>query len=245
MGKGYVLINRQIEDNWIWNDRPFSKGQAWIDLILMANYKDKTVIIKGKVIEVKRGQLLRSIDYLVERWGWSRKKVRSFLTSTLEIQKMVTVEGTHQGMLITIEKYELYQTLGHESGTLEGTVQGTLREHIQYNDNKYKDNKDNNSRRRGPSLDDVKNYVKEHDYKMDPQEFFDYYQEVGWTKKNGQAIRDWRASVRSWERRSKEWAAKEGAGKGPKYTPYKHQEYKREPMPDYLREKISRKRGGK
>lgn len=235
MGKGYILINRRIEDHWLWTDKPFSRGQAWIDLLLMANYQDKTVTIKGKIIEVKRGQLLRSIDYLARRWGWSYKKVRSFV-KVLEGQAQVTAEGTAEGTLITIENYALWQTLGQESGQAKGQAKGQAREHIQININKDKEI-NNYKGCRCPSLTEVKNYVEEQGYKMDVNAFYDYYEETGWTKKNGQAIKDWRATVRSWERRSREWAEKESEKHKPQRNPYKPQNYKSEPMPEYMRDK--------
>jgi hypothetical protein len=37
VGKGFVSIHREIMDHWIWQDKPVSKGQAWVDLILLAN----------------------------------------------------------------------------------------------------------------------------------------------------------------------------------------------------------------
>lgn len=240
MGKGYILINRQLEDHWLWTDKPFSRGQAWIDLILMANYADSTMVVKGKIVEIKRGQVLRTIAFLSEKWGWNAKKVRTFV-KTLEGQQMVTLQGSAQGTLITIENYAFWQTLGQESGQQKGQQKGQARGHKRNKNKEFKNN--NNNSPRPPSLTEVKNYVEEKGYEMDTEAFYDYYTEVGWIKKNGQAIQDWKATVRSWERRSKEWASKNDTSSRPEYKPYKHEEYKSEPMPDYLRDKL--KRGGK
>ena len=252
MGKGYVLINRQIEDNWIWTDKPFSKGQAWVDLILMANYKDTTVCIKGHVFEIKRGQLLRSLDFLGERWGWSRKKIRTFLCQ-LEGHAMGHAKGTPAGTLITIENYTFWQTLGHESGHAEGTPKGPTRVHVQLKDNKYLNKKKNYKGPRPPSFQEIIEFIKSHNYEMNPEEFFDYYEEVGWIKKNGQPIKDWRASARAWERRVQKWKTeKDGAAKrqmpdGSKIAKeIEDQKKNSEQMPDYMRKQIRdrRKRNG-
>ena len=37
----FFLVNRSILNHWVWDDKPFSKGQAWIDLIALANHTDK------------------------------------------------------------------------------------------------------------------------------------------------------------------------------------------------------------
>ena len=53
-----------------------------------------------------------------------------------------------------------------------------------------------------PSLDDVKNYCRERNNNVDPESFFDFYVSKGW-KVGSQAMKDWRAAVRTWERRDK------------------------------------------
>lgn len=51
---GWVVLDRKIMDNWVWQDKPFSHGQAWVDMILMANHKDTDVLFDGKVISLKQ-----------------------------------------------------------------------------------------------------------------------------------------------------------------------------------------------
>lgn len=51
-----------------------------------------------------------------------------------------------------------------------------------------------------PSLEEIKRYIEENNYKVNAERFFDYYESQGWRKSNGQNIRDWKAAVRSWTR---------------------------------------------
>ena len=121
--EGYIKVYRSLFYHWIWEEKPYSKGQAWLDLLQLANIRDSKTLVKGKVYEVKKGQVFRAINTLAERWGWSRKKVVGFL-ALLEREKMATSEGTSGGTLITIENYTFYSTLGAENGTSEGTSKG-------------------------------------------------------------------------------------------------------------------------
>ena len=41
--QGYIKIHRKIQECWLWQDK-FSKGQAWIDLLLRANHKDNKIV---------------------------------------------------------------------------------------------------------------------------------------------------------------------------------------------------------
>jgi hypothetical protein len=49
-------------------------------------------------------------------------------------------------------------------------------------------------------LDEVKDYCRERDNFVDPEQFHDHYQANGWKQANGNAIKDWKAAVRTWER---------------------------------------------
>lgn len=56
--EGWISIHRKIKDNWIWNDKPFSKGQAWIDILLRVNHASSKVNIGNQMIELKPGQTI-------------------------------------------------------------------------------------------------------------------------------------------------------------------------------------------
>ena len=76
---GWVAVHRSIKDNWVWEDKPFSKGQAWIDLILTANHEDVIKTVKGRPHKFEKGTVSMSQRKLADRWGWSRDKVIHFL----------------------------------------------------------------------------------------------------------------------------------------------------------------------
>ena len=80
MSKGYFLIWRSIQDNPLWKEKPFSRGQAWVDLIMMAQHSDGDIHLfkKGVIIEAKRGDVLYGLDFLMKRWGWGKGKVIRF-----------------------------------------------------------------------------------------------------------------------------------------------------------------------
>lgn len=105
--KNFFPLNRSLLSHWLWKDKPFSKGQAWVDLLLLANYEDKKMPYKGEVITCKRGDVNLSISELAKRWGWSRDTARRFL-KLLESDGMVTVNATTHRTTITIEKYAFF-----------------------------------------------------------------------------------------------------------------------------------------
>ena len=107
MNEGWISLHRKISLNWIWEDKPFSKGQAWIDLLLMANHKNRKIPFDNGIIEIKRGSFVTSIRKLSEKWGWSRTKVSKFL-QYLNIDNMVTLNSDIKKTAITIVNYDCY-----------------------------------------------------------------------------------------------------------------------------------------
>lgn len=104
---GWIKLYRSLMDDPVWNIKPFSKGQAWIDLLMLANYTDKTRVIDGEVRVFRRGTVCISQRDLAERWGWSRGRVSRFLRY-LECDGKCAVTSASYGTVITIENYELY-----------------------------------------------------------------------------------------------------------------------------------------
>jgi DNA replication protein DnaD len=107
--RGWIRIYRQIEDSEIWdNEEPFDVRSAWIDLILMANHEDRTILINGHPQLIDVGQKWTSVRTLAARWHWSKDRVMRY-TKMLEKLGMITMNKTPTGTLLTIVNYGLFQ----------------------------------------------------------------------------------------------------------------------------------------
>lgn len=53
-----------------------------------------------------------------------------------------------------------------------------------------------------PTLEEVATYCKERNNNIAPMQFIDYYSARGWCFNNGRKMKDWRATVRTWEYRN-------------------------------------------
>jgi len=110
MNNGFVKLHRSIQSNPEWLSESFTRSQAWIDLILLANHKPGFVRIAGRRIDVGRGQLAWSVVNLANRWRWSKGKVFRSLNEwrndgRLDHQNIIVTT------LITITNYDRYQTV--------------------------------------------------------------------------------------------------------------------------------------
>jgi hypothetical protein len=55
-----------------------------------------------------------------------------------------------------------------------------------------------------PTVKEVAEYCKERKNTIDAETFIDYFESSGWIKANGQKVKDWKATIRTWEKRSAE-----------------------------------------
>lgn len=205
--KGWVSLHRKIMNNWVWSNKPFAYGQAWIHLLLSANHEDSEILFDGKVITVKRGSFVTSILKLSNIFGWDRKKTSRFL-KTLESQKMVTTNSTTHGTTITIVNWEKYQGLGTTNRTTNSTTDGTTEgQPWDTNNNDNKENNDNKKNKREvcftpPTVEEVESYCEEKGYIVSASNFVDFYEAKGWMIGKNK-MKDWKAAVRTWVRRNK------------------------------------------
>jgi len=142
--KGWIKLHRRISNNHLWTDEPFTRGQAWVDLLLLANYKTGHIRVRGVKVELERGQVGWSRLKLSRRWNWSRGKVDRFLNE-LEEDKQIKQQKDRVTSVITIVKYQDYQGDDTTDGALDGheteqhIEQST--EHLTDTKKKYKKNK--------------------------------------------------------------------------------------------------------
>jgi len=107
--EGWVKIHRKIVENPYYFSEAFTRSQAWIDLIILANHKENFFYKRGVKVNVNIGQVGYDLDSLGKRWKWSRGKVERFINE-LEKDNQVVRQKTNVTTLISIVKYKDYQT---------------------------------------------------------------------------------------------------------------------------------------
>lgn len=149
----YIPVSRKLFDHDFWDEkREFSRFEAWLDLIQTARFEDAETrkLIGNRYITWGRGELVASLRYLAERWGWSKNKVDCYLKLLISEQMITkrTAEGTAQ-TIITICKYDSYNTQIKKTGQgtgqqrdRKGTAQGQQRDKTNKEEERIR--KDNN-----------------------------------------------------------------------------------------------------
>ena len=199
MQNGWARIHRQIEENPLWLSEPFTRGQAWVDLIIFANHKDSFFYIRGNKVDIKRGQIGWSQITIAKRWKWNRKKVRGFL-NMLETGQQITQQKNTLTTVITILNYDKYQSKRTAECPTEGQ-QKDSRVPTYKNVKKVK----NVKKREGDITQDFIREIKEDNkyYFLNIDGELEKWQD--WKSANGKRFANNQAAFRNWVRKSREF----------------------------------------
>lgn len=141
---GWISLDRAITKHWLWQNEKFSKGQAWVDLLLGASHTGHKVLIKGALIQVARGEQIRSQVTLAKVWNWDRKTVSRFL-KLLEKDAMIVTRSDHLTSYVSICNYDSFQDNKKDSPQPKGQLKGQQSPSREDTINKgNKENNDNN-----------------------------------------------------------------------------------------------------
>jgi hypothetical protein len=104
----FYLMHRGWMDDRDFDPEPYTQREAWVWLIENAAWKDTTAYVSGKVIPLRRGQLVFSQRFMAEKWKWGRQRVRTFIERLEKTEK--STQDTTQGVtILTICNYDRYQ----------------------------------------------------------------------------------------------------------------------------------------
>jgi hypothetical protein len=117
--KGNLTLTKRLRKHSVWLREPPSYGQAWVDLLLLANDRDRATVLNGETVELKRGQLCWSQRALEREWNRSGEWIQRFLKFCRD-ESMILVDSNSRRTVITILNYDAYQP-GSETVSEPGT----------------------------------------------------------------------------------------------------------------------------
>lgn len=129
---GFIAMQREALDHYLLQDG--ERFRAWFWLIANACWKPTKVRIKGKTIELQRGEMVFSQRFLALKWGWSKSRVERFM-SDLRDEGMIKTRqknGAQSGAtagrgesIISICNYNKYQMTDDDDRGNSGAQNGT------------------------------------------------------------------------------------------------------------------------
>lgn len=120
--RGFFVVHRRARRGWLWQLPP-DQFKVAMTILADANWCDGTTVSAGRVVEIKRGQLMTSIASLARETGVSEKRVRTTL-KLLEKAGFLASETTNRFRILSLPNYDFYQGLEHWQGQADGQVNG-------------------------------------------------------------------------------------------------------------------------
>jgi len=175
---------------------------VWIYLLLNATHKEMPAMFKGSKITLKPGQLITGRQSIATKLKISESKVQRIL-KCYETEHMIEQQTSNQNRLVTVLNWELYQGSEQQNEQQMNNQRTTSEQRVNTNKNDKNDKNDkkNNNIFIPPTLEEVTSYCKERKNSVDPQRFIDFYESKGWMIGKNK-MKDWKAAVRTWERRN-------------------------------------------
>ena len=201
--EGWVKIHRKIIDNPYYFSEPFTRSQAWVDMIIIANHKPGMFYKRGIRVDVKRGEIGYDIETLAKRWKWSRGKAERFFLQ-LENDSQIVRQKTNVTTILSILNYELYQgddnpnQLPNDKANDKANGQQTVKQTETNNNDNNKENDKNDKKKRSsvfapPIFEDVKTFFVQKGYSESYAiEFFEYYTVANWFDARGNKVKNWK-----------------------------------------------------
>ncbi len=199
---GWISLHRKIRCNPLFVEkRKFSRFEAWIDMLMEANHSDNKWLCGNEMITIKRGSFITSEIKLMNRWGWSKSKVRGYLL-LLQSENMIIKKTDNKKTTICIVNYDYYQDNRTAKEPQKDHKKTTKEPQKDTNNNDNNDNKKSRTTFTPPSIDEIKQYCKERNNNIDPEQFHAFYSAKGW-KIGSNKMKDWKQAVITWEKRDK------------------------------------------
>ena len=199
---GFVKLHRKMIE-WGWYSDCVVKD-VFLHILMVAAFKP------GQYLghEIQPGQAVIGRKKLADELGFSEQQVRTALKK-LECTGEITLFSTNKFTIATVENWAFYQGDDFDNNQQSTNNQPTNNQQITNNQPHLKNVKNVNNVKNvkkyaiPPTADEVKAYCIERGNTVDVDMFMSFYESKGWyVGKN--KMKDWKAAVRTWERRRKE-----------------------------------------
>ena len=107
---GFITLSRKFFRTDMWKARrTYNESEAWLDCIATARFElsEQTTHVGGHAVTIRRGELALSQRTIAKKWGWTDRKVRTFI-QRLHREGMIETEirdGITVVKLINYDKY--------------------------------------------------------------------------------------------------------------------------------------------
>ena len=139
------------------------------------------------------------IDRDHKKWENAREKRSNYMKKRWEQSKSTIVDHSRPIVTVTGTVTDTVTVTGTDTVTGNNTLKSIINTKDIESVGGQKSTPKPKKEFKRPSLDEVKAYCKERNSSIEPESFYDYYESNGW-KVGKNPMKDWKATLRRWER---------------------------------------------
>lgn len=196
MNGNYIKINRSILE-WEWYQN-INTCRVFLHMLLKANWKDAR--FEGKVIP--RGSFVSSYSKLAEECSLTINEVRTAVKHLI-LTGEITSKPHAKFSVFTVKNYDSYQEVNKQITSSSQAINMQLTTIEEGKKERREEINNNIMRFCPPTVEEVRAYCLERNNKVDAQAFVDFYTSKNWMIGKNK-MKDWKASVRTWERQTRQ-----------------------------------------
>lgn len=207
MDRGFISLHRKILDNSI-SKKP-ELFSLFVYLILKASHKKLRFVFNGAEQVINRGEFISGRKKIAEHFDLTENKIWRHL-QTLQRLGLILLKSNNRFSIITIVKYSIYQ----EVRVKLDNKSTTNRQQVDTYNNNNNNNNIIKKRESAPTiflkpiLKEIIEYWNINQLKggsNEAEKFYNYYESNGW-RVGRSPMKNWKAAVRNWQQRMKEYS---------------------------------------
>ena len=199
------IINLLANDNYIIINRSLIKELGLKESIILGELASEFNYYKKNGLIDDKGYFYSTIENIQENTSLSSYEQKKCLDNLIRKNIVdVIVKGIPAKRHIKINSYQLINLFANNLETSFRKIKKLDSEFLGTNNNNN-NNKEikkeiyKEKRFKKPTLEEVKEYCLERNNNVNAEQFIDYYDANGW-KVGKNPMKDWKASIRTWER---------------------------------------------
>jgi hypothetical protein len=215
---GWISLHRKIRQNAVFNDVQLLR--LWLICLMEASHKEHKILVGKQMVELQPGQFVTGRFEIGAKYNEGLKpkdRVQDLTVwrwlKTLESLDFLIIESNNKFSLCTVAKWAFYQNNDQQNDQQMINKRSTNDQQMITNNNVNKGNNDNKGNKKDsadanaskrfikPTIQDVFEYCQERKNNVNPEKWYDHYESNGW-KVGKNAMKDWKAAVRTWEKNS-------------------------------------------
>lgn len=124
------MIARQVRKSSLWLSLKCAHRMVMMEILLQAQWQDNEVVRNGEIIPLKRGQVATSYQQLVDDIADKDVTVKIVRTAIDKMErsqflaKDEAVQRAKKGLLLTVVKYDFFQSPDNYKGRVEDKEEG-------------------------------------------------------------------------------------------------------------------------